>query len=43
MAQDNFTTPEEDKMIDDAYAEVLNGYLSSNHRKKVVIINRAFA
>ncbi len=43
MAQDNFTTPEEDKMIDDAYAEVLNGYLSSNHRKKVEIINRAFA
>ncbi|MDE7135806.1 MAG: HD domain-containing protein, partial [Muribaculaceae bacterium] len=43
MAQDNFTTPEEDKMIDEAYAEVLNGYLRSNHRKKVEIIDRAFA
>lgn len=43
MAQENFTTPEEDKMIEDAFAEVLDGYLKSNHRKKVEIINRAFA
>ena len=29
-------------MIEAAYAEVLNGYLKSNHRKKVEIIERAF-
>ena len=33
---------EEDKMIDDAYQNLLNGYLSSNHRKKVEIIEKAF-
>ncbi len=38
-----YTTPEEDKMIDDAFRDVLNGYLASNHRKKVEIIERAFA
>ncbi len=43
MAEDNFTTPEEDKMIQEAFAEVLDGYLKSNHRKKVEIIERAFA
>ena len=29
-------------MIDDAFREVLDGYLQSNHRKKVEIIERAF-
>lgn len=29
-------------MIDDAFREVLEGYLQSNHRKKVEIIERAF-
>lgn len=42
MAQQNFTTPEEDKMIEDAFREMLDGYLQSNHRKKVEIIERAF-
>ncbi len=37
-----YTTPEEDKMIDDAFREVLDGYLASNHRKKVEIIERAY-
>ncbi len=37
-----FTTPEEDQMINDAFRDVLNGYLASNHRKKVEIIERAF-
>ncbi|MCM1450791.1 MAG: RelA/SpoT family protein [Clostridium sp.] len=37
-----YTTPEEDKMIEDAFRDVLNGYLASNHRKKVEIIERAF-
>ncbi len=42
MAQDKFTTPEEDRMIEDAFREVLDGYINSNHRKKVEIIERAF-
>lgn len=29
-------------MIDDAFRDVLNGYLASNHRKKVEIIERAY-
>ncbi len=29
-------------MIDQAYQDLLNGYLSSNHRKKVEIIEKAF-
>lgn len=35
-------TPEEDRMIEAAFDEVLQGYLNSNHRKKVEIIKRAF-
>ncbi len=38
----SFTTPEEDRMIDAAFQEVLDGYLASNHRKKVEIIKRAY-
>lgn len=37
-----FTTEEEDRMIEDTFKEVLDGYLASNHRKKVEIIERAF-
>ena len=33
---------EEEKLIDDSFQEVLTGYLRSNHRKKVEIIERAF-
>ncbi|MDE5554283.1 MAG: RelA/SpoT family protein, partial [Muribaculaceae bacterium] len=36
------TPEEEDRMIDDAFREVLDGYLKSNHRKKVEIIERAY-
>ena len=32
----------EDKMIDDEFQALLNDYLSSNHRKKVDLITRAF-
>ena len=32
----------EEMMIDQAYKNLLNGYLSSNHRKKVEIIDKAF-
>lgn len=36
-------TPEQErKLIDDEFADLLKGYLSSNHRKKVDIIERAF-
>jgi GTP pyrophosphokinase len=33
---------DEDRMIDEAYQKLLDGYLSSNHRKKVEIIERAY-
>ena len=36
-------TPEQErKLIDDEFADLLQGYLASNHRKKVDIIERAF-
>lgn len=35
MANDTFTTPEEDKVIEDAFRDLLDGYLRSNHRKKL--------
>lgn len=33
---------EEDRMIEEAFRDVLDGYLRSNHRKKVEIIERAY-
>ncbi len=33
---------EEDRMVEEAYQDVLRAYLASNHRKKVEIIERAF-
>ena len=44
MNQQPYTaTPEqEDAIINQAYQDLLNGYLSSNHRKKVEIIDKAF-
>ena len=36
------TPEEEDRIIEDAFNDVLNGYLASNHRKKVEMIERAF-
>jgi len=42
MSDNSFTTPEEDRIIEAAFQEVLDGYLASNHRKKVEIIKRAF-
>jgi len=43
MAQEsNITQDMEDRMIDEAYQQLLNGYLSSNHRKKVEIIDKAY-
>lgn len=37
-----YSPEEEDRMVDEAFADVLNGYLNSNHRKKVEIIERAY-
>ncbi|MBD5196074.1 MAG: RelA/SpoT family protein [Muribaculaceae bacterium] len=43
MAEYKIMSPEEeDRMIEEAYKDVLNAYLASNHRKKVEIIERAF-
>ena len=42
-SNNNFTTEAEDRQIEAAFREVLDGYLKSNHRKKVEIIERAFA
>mgnify|MGYP004447547941 FL=1 len=42
MSETKNMTPEEEKTINDAYQSLLNGYISSNHRKKVDIIERAF-
>ena len=43
MIQNNNITPEmEEQMVDLAYQNLLNGYLSSNHRKKVEVIDKAF-
>ena len=38
----NIDPQAENKMIDDAFQEVIDGYLRSNHRKKVEIIYRAY-
>ncbi|MBR2145912.1 MAG: bifunctional (p)ppGpp synthetase/guanosine-3',5'-bis(diphosphate) 3'-pyrophosphohydrolase, partial [Muribaculaceae bacterium] len=36
------TPDEENKIIDEAYERLINGYLSSNHRKRVEKIDKAF-
>ena len=38
----NESPQREEQMIEAAYQNLLNGYLSSNHRKKVEIIEKAF-
>ncbi len=42
MYTDLPTPEEEDRMIEADFADVLDGYLRSNHRKKVEIIERAY-
>ncbi len=39
----HLTPEQEDQNIENAFQDVLNGYLKSNHRKKVEIIKRAYA
>ena len=40
--QYNMTPEEEERLIENEFQDVLQGYLNSNHRKKVEIIERAF-
>ena len=42
MQNNNMTPEQEEQLINEAYQNLLNGYLSSNHRKKVEIIDKAF-
>lgn len=42
MQDNNIQTEKEDLMIDEAYQNLLNIYLSSNHRKKVEVIEKAY-
>ena len=42
MEQYNLSPEEEDRYVEDQFRDLLDGYLASNHRKKVEIINRAF-
>ena len=42
MNQYTMTPQDEDRLIEAEFQDVLNGYLKSNHRKKVEIIERAF-
>lgn len=42
MGDSKATSFQEEKMVQDAYKALLDGYLSSNHRKKVDIIDKAF-
>lgn len=38
----HYTPEEEDRIVEEAYGEVLQAYLQSNHRKKVEIIEKAY-
>lgn len=42
MKQRKYTPEEEERMVEEAFQDVLTGYLNSNHRKKVEIIERAY-
>lgn len=42
MDDRKYTPENEERMIEEAFQDVLNGYLNSNHRKKVEIIERAY-
>ena len=42
METKHYTTEQEEQMVNEAYKVLRDGYLASNHRKKVEIIDRAF-
>ncbi|MDE6415750.1 MAG: RelA/SpoT family protein [Duncaniella sp.] len=43
MEQYNLTPEQEEQLVDREFRDLLDGYLRSNHRKKVEIIERAFS
>lgn len=42
MEHRKYTPEEEERIVEEAFQDVLNGYINSNHRKKVEIIKRAY-
>ncbi len=42
MSDYNLTPEQEDRYIEEQFRDLLDGYLASNHRKKVEVIERAF-
>ncbi len=42
LTNTQYSPEDEDRMIEDAFRDVLNGYLASNHRKKVEMIEKAY-
>ena len=42
MDKRTYTPEDEERIIEEAFQDVLDGYLKSNHRKKVEIIERAY-
>ena len=42
MQEYNLTPEQEDAHVEQQFRDLLDGYLASNHRKKVDIIERAF-
>ena len=42
MQEYNLTPEEEERYVEAQFRDLLDGYLASNHRKKVDIIERAF-
>ena len=42
MQEYNLTPEQEDAFVEQQFRDLLDGYIASNHRKKVEIIERAF-
>ena len=42
MSEDNLFSPDEERLIDEAFQHLIDYYLQTKHRKKVEIITKAF-
>ena len=42
MSEDNLFSPDEERLIDEAFQHLIDSYLHTKHRKKVEIITKAF-
>ena len=42
MSEDNLFSPDEERLIDEAFQHLIDSYLQTKHRKKVEIITKAF-